>query len=120
MALSTISKYADIVLPATTEWEKEGTVRGGNPETMFVVNQVVDPIFEARTEEWMDRELAKRLGLNPDEIYPISAKQQFFNRLAGAKVITKDGKDYETLVTITQKDIKNGVLKEHHKKERLA
>ena len=26
IALSTISKYADIVFPATTEWEKEGKI----------------------------------------------------------------------------------------------
>lgn len=107
IVLSTISKYADIVLPATTEWEKEGKIYKGNPEAIIVSNKVSEPIFEAKTEEWMDRELAKRLGLDPDEIYPISEKQQLFNSLAGAEVIKKDGVNYEPLVTITQKDIQN-------------
>lgn len=105
IVLSTISKYADIVLPATTQWEKEGKIYGGNPEAIFIAKKVVDPLFEAKTEEWMESELAKRLGLNPDEIYPVSDKQQFFNSLVGAKVITKDGENYEPLVTITQQDI---------------
>jgi anaerobic dimethyl sulfoxide reductase subunit A len=106
IVLSTISKYADIVLPATTEWEKEGRVYKGNPEAIVIAGKVSEPIFEAKTEEWMDRELAKRLGLNPNEIYPISEKQQLFNSIAGAQVINKDGVNYDTLVTITQKDIK--------------
>jgi anaerobic dimethyl sulfoxide reductase subunit A len=105
IVLSTISKYADIVLPATTEWEKEGKIYQGNPEAIFIAEKVVEPLYEAKTEEWIDRELAKRLGLNPDEIYPISPKQQFFNSLAGAQVIAEDGENYEPLVTITPQDI---------------
>ncbi len=105
IVLSTISKYADIVLPATTQWEKEGKIYSGNPEAIFIAQKVVEPLFETKTEEWMDCELAKRLGLNPDEIYPLSDKQQFFNSLAGASVITKDGENYESLVTITEQDI---------------
>jgi len=106
IVLSTISKYADIVLPATTEWEKDGQIKSGNPEAIIVTSKVVEPLFEAKTEEWMDKELAKRLGLDPDEMYPISEKQQLFNSLAGAEVIKDNGKDYEPLVTITAKDIK--------------
>jgi len=105
IVLSTISKYADIVLPATTQWEKEGIILQGNPEAIFVAQKVCEPLYEAKTEEWMERELAKRLGLNPDEIYPVSPKQQFFNSIAGAQVISEDGNSYEPLVTITAQDI---------------
>ena len=105
IVLSTISKYADIVLPATTEWEKDGKIYQGNPEAIVINQKVVNPLFEAKTEEWMDRELAKRLGLDPDKIYPITAKQQLFNSLAGAQVIKEDGINYDPLVTITQKDL---------------
>lgn len=111
IVLSSISKYADIVLPATTEWEKDGKILQGNPEAIFITPQVVKPLFEAKTEEWMDRELGKRLGLNPDEIYPINGKQQFFNSIAGAQVIKDDGENYETLVTITEKDIREWGVK---------
>ncbi|MGG0720006.1 molybdopterin-dependent oxidoreductase [Robertmurraya massiliosenegalensis] len=105
IVLSTISKYADIVLPATTEWEKEGSIKSGNPESIIISQKVVEPLFEARTEEWMDKEIAKRLGINPDELFPISAKQQFFNSLSGAEVIKENGEDYDKLITITAKDI---------------
>jgi anaerobic dimethyl sulfoxide reductase subunit A len=120
IVLSTISKYADIVLPATTEWEKDGKVMQGNPEAIFVSPKVVNSLFEAKTEEWMDRELAKRLGLNPEEIYPIIAKQQFFNSLAGAQVIKEDGVNYETLVTITEKDIQEWGIKGKPQQGKIA
>lgn len=120
IVLSTISKYADIVLPATTEWEKEGKIYKGNPEAIVIAQKVVEPLFEAKTEEWMDRELAKRLGLDPDEIYPISPKQQFFNSLAGAKVIKEDGENYEPLVTITEQDIQQFGVQGNTQKGKIA
>lgn len=120
IVLSTISKYADIVLPATTEWEKEGKIYSGNPEAIVITQKVVEPIFEAKTEEWMDRELAKRLGIDPNEVYPITEKQQLFNSLAGAEVITEDGQNYVPLVTITEKDIKNWGVEGKPQKGKIA
>lgn len=120
IVLSTISKYADIVLPTTTEWEKVGNVMQGNPEAIIVSQKVTEPLFEAKTEQEIDRELAKRLGLDPDEIYPISEKQQFFNKLAGAEVITDDGEGYEPLVTITEKDLKEWGVEGKPQKGRIG
>ena len=40
-----------------------------------------------------------------DEIFPISEKQQFFNKLNGATIITRDGVTKAPLFTITQADI---------------
>lgn len=105
IVLSTISKYADIVLPATTQWEKAGTLLTSNPESLFCFNNVINPIYEAKDEQWMERELAKRMGVNPDDLYPISSKQQYFNKIAGTTVINETGDSYEPLVTITQKDL---------------
>jgi anaerobic dimethyl sulfoxide reductase subunit A len=107
IVLSTVSKYADVVLPATTPWEQEGGggIMTGNPETIFVSSQVTDPLYEARPENWMDRELAKRLGLDPDIVDPVPSKQQAFNQIAGASVMADDGSGYEPLVTITAADI---------------
>ena len=120
IVLSTISKYADIVLPTTTKWEKEGEIYSGNPEAIFVAQKVVNPLFEAKTEEWIDAELAKRLGLDPDKIYPIDGKQQFFNSLAGAQVIKEDGVNYEPLVTITEKDIQEWGIKGKAQQGKIA
>ena len=105
--LSTVSKYADIVLPVTTPWEEElGQFQTGNPEMVLWGNQITDPLFEARDGQWVERELAARLGIDPDDLYPISRKQQAFNSIVGASVIKKDASGYEPLVTITSDDIK--------------
>ncbi len=106
IVLATTAKYADVVLPLTTPWEQEfGGFNSGNPEMLLWYNQVTDPLFEARDPQWVEIELAKRMGLNPDDIYPIGRKQQVFNQLAGAKVILPDASGYGPLVTITAGDI---------------
>lgn len=63
-----MSRYADILLPVASPWEREGLMAG------FAVSQEADsrlqlraplvaPRGEARPEEWIIFELAKRLGL---------------------------------------------------------
>lgn len=106
IVFSTKSRYSDIVLPVITPWEKDlGGWQTGNPEMALWGNQLTEPLFEAKDAQWVEMELAKRLGLNPEEIYPISRKQQNFNALAGATVIKDDASGYEPLVTITADDI---------------
>jgi anaerobic dimethyl sulfoxide reductase subunit A len=107
IVLSTRSKYADVVLPIATMWEKEGGgFFGLNVEGLQYFSQVTEPLYEAKDEIWIDRELAKRLGIDPDEVHPISYTQQVYNQLAGATVIKQDGSEYEPLVTITAEDIR--------------
>ncbi len=104
--LTTNSLYADVVLPATTPWEREGGgLLTGNREAMICYTQITEPLFEAKSDQWIAMEIGKRLGLDPKAIYPISEKQQFFNQLAGATVIKTDGTGYEPLLTITDADI---------------
>jgi anaerobic dimethyl sulfoxide reductase subunit A len=106
IVLSTVSKYADVVLPATTLWEKEyGGFLGLNSEGLLFYDQITEPLFEAMDENWMEREIASRLGLDPDELNPLSQAQMVLNQLAGATVITDDGSGYEPLVTLTKADI---------------
>ena len=106
IVLSTTAKYADVVLPTTTPWEQDfGGFSSGNPEMVLFYNQVTEPLFEARDCQWIERELAVRLGLNPDEIYPFNRKQQVFNQLVGATVMLPDASGTEPLVTITADDI---------------
>ena len=108
IVLSTKSKYADIVLPVITPWEREGgTVLGHHGgEALFYGNQVTEPLYEARDDYWVNRELAVRLGVDPDVVDPIPLKQRGFNQIAGCQVINKNGAGYEPLVTITAEDIK--------------
>lgn len=109
--LNTQAKFSDIVLPVTTQWEKNGgfvgygTPYSSNREMLIWFNQVVNPLFEAKDDIWVAAEIGKRLGLDPKQIDPIPLKQQVFNQLAGAMVIKDNGKDWEKLVTITEEDI---------------
>jgi anaerobic dimethyl sulfoxide reductase subunit A len=106
IVLSTTAKYADIVLPTTTPWEQDfGGFSSGNPEMVLWYNQVTEPLFEARDCQWIERELATRLGLDPTVLYPIDRKQQVFNQLLGATVVTRDNSGTEPLLTITADDI---------------
>ena len=110
-ALTTTAKYSDIVLPITTEWERCGRINapnhghGATRDIIIYARQVTKPLFEAKDDMWVERELCKRWGLDPDEIFPLSAEQMLFNQLAGAQVIKEDGQGYEPLLTITQEDI---------------
>lgn len=110
--LTTNAKYADIVLPVTTEWEKKyggflggGLVHTGNREMIIMYSQVTEPLFEAKDDQWIARELAKKLGIDEKEVYPFDEKQQFFNTLSSIQVVNEDGKTYGPLVTITQEEI---------------
>ena len=100
------SQYADIVLPVTTEWERPGTVAASNRETLIISSKVTDPLFEAKSDQDIEAGILKALGFNPDEIFPKSLKQQFFDKLAGCTVIKDDGSgEFVPLITITQDDI---------------
>lgn len=58
------AKWADYVLPATTRFELDaevGAVKVGYNQ-IVLQNKVIDPLFEARTDFWIQKEFAKRLG----------------------------------------------------------
>jgi anaerobic dimethyl sulfoxide reductase subunit A len=103
--LTTNSKYADIVLPVTTQWERWGYVKG-NREVLIWASQVTEPLYEAKDDIWIAAELAKRLGLDASKVLGISVAQQVINQIKGATVIKDDGKTKEPLVTITADDVK--------------
>lgn len=98
-------QYADVVLPITTPWEKYATVDDGNRELLLLSRQVTPPLFEARDDIWVARELGRRLGIDPEKIDPVPLKQQVFNALKGARVIKDDGETWEPLLTITAAEI---------------
>ena len=109
--LTTNAKYADLVLPVTTEWEKFGNVSGANNEIGFIwASQVTEPQYETKDDIWIAAEIAKRFGLDAEAVDPMPLKQQIFNTIAGATVMKDEPsrnatQGYEPLVTITAADI---------------
>lgn len=105
-SFNTNAKYADIVFPITTQWERDGYYKG-NQEALFFATQVVEPLYEAKDDMFVATEIAKKLGIDPTiEIEPHDFKQRVFNQTAGAQVIKDDGVTWENLVQITAEDIK--------------
>ena len=103
--MTTQAMYSDIVLPVTTQWEVPGGLSGSNREFLFCFSQVTEPLYEAKTDMEINSLIMEAIGVDPKTVYPFSAKQGFFNSIAGATVINDEGK-YEPLVTITDADIK--------------
>lgn len=106
-SLNASAQYSDIVLPITTQWERHSNYGffTGNREAVVFPSKVIEPLYEAKSDQWIEEELAKRLGMDPKKVYPYSEEQTYFNMIAGAQVINKAGTGYEPLVTITEKDI---------------
>lgn len=100
------AKYADLVLPLTTEWERVGGFPGHqrSRETLIAYTQVTKPLYEAKTDTEIGMLLAERLGMDVKELWPIDEKQVFFNVCAGSTVVNEAG-EKEPLLTITQADI---------------
>lgn len=103
--MTTNARYSDLVLPVTTQWEREGGFLTGNPEMAIFYSKVTEPLFEAQDDDWISIEVGKRLGIDPEIMQPISKQQQIFNMIAGTTVIKEDGSGYEPLVTITEEQI---------------
>lgn len=108
---SSNAKYSDLVLPVTTEWEREGIVLHlHNREVLLLGVNIIKPLYEAKSDQWIAKQIGTRLGVDIKKVFPISEKQQFFNQIIGSTVVESDGKTYVPLVTITSEDIsKHGI-----------
>ena len=106
MFLTTNALFSDIVLPVTSMWERVGSFQQGNREALIFTEQIVDPMYECKSDQEIAAGIAEKLGFDPDvDLYPIDAKQQLFNQMAGAYILDKSDGEKSPLVTITQEDI---------------
>lgn len=69
------TELADIVLPAPTFWEKYELVVTGPHPYVQIQQPVISPRFEAKTEFWMMKELAKRLNPEWESYFSMSEEE---------------------------------------------
>ena len=82
--LSDTARYADLVLPATTYLETSDLHRSYGTYYMQLGAQVVPPQGEARSNQWIAQELAKRMGLT-DAVFSMSTDELVATVFRGAK-----------------------------------
>ena len=108
---TTNAKYSDIVLPAVTPWEKEGSFLQGNREALIMATKVIDPLYEAMSDQKIVNMIAKKIfekygefypELDGSDLYPLSEKAQFMNQACGAYYLKPGSKERHTLITITK------------------
>ena len=58
------AKYADVVLPATTQFEIDDIAASYGSFSLQRVNKVIEPVGESRSNDWLGRELAARLDVH--------------------------------------------------------
>ena len=105
---TTNAKYSDIVLPAVTPWEKAGSFLQGNREALIMATKVIEPIYEAMSDQKIVNMIGAKIKEKygefypdlPDVIYPVSEEQQFMNAACGAWYLDED-LERKTLITIT-------------------
>ncbi len=108
---TTGARYADIVFPITTEWERPAGLFGGvlghksNREMVLAYQNVIDPLYECKSDQTIAKELAEHLGMDASEIYPFDEAQQYFNQLASMTMVAEDGKTIVPAVALTADDI---------------
>ena len=57
------ARFADVVLPATTQFEVDDFAGSYGSFALQRVNKVIEPVGESRSNDWLGRELAARLGV---------------------------------------------------------
>ena len=58
------ARYADVVLPATTQFEVDDFAGSYGSFSLQRVNKVIEPVGESRSNDWLGRELAARLDVS--------------------------------------------------------
>ncbi len=79
------AKWSDYVLPLTTRFEYDedyGNIKNGYSH-IIMQEKIIDPLFEAKTDLWFTRELAKRLGR--DKGLPTTARERVDAILANSE-----------------------------------
>ena len=107
--LTATNKYADIVLPITTNWEREGSYFWEgyyNRDILLVSRRVLPSFYEAKSDLEAVIAVGEKFGLSADMWGTVSAKQRLFNSVISSTVIKEDGVNWEKLVSVTEDDLR--------------
>jgi len=79
-----------IILPASTQFEQDGSVNNSARQTQWR-NKIVEPLYESRPDGWIVRELANRLGFVQHFTYEDSARPASdYQRMVSPELILKE------------------------------
>ncbi|MCL2373851.1 MAG: molybdopterin-dependent oxidoreductase [Treponema sp.] len=107
LSLNDCAKYSDIVLPLTSMWERPGAVRNANRDAIFYSHQLMERMYEGKSDYEIDELIAHALGMSTaSEMYPMNEGLQLLNSLAGCTVRNADNTGNEPLVTLTAEDLR--------------
>lgn len=117
---SLTAQFADIVLPVATHWEGnddeswgelcwpspfgDGNGQKQRKDALLAWKPLVKPMFEAREEKAICRDIMTRMGFNPDDAYPKSNYDQWLGYFLGMRVLSDDLQRWEPVITWTEED----------------
>ena len=117
---SLTAQFADILLPVATHWEGnddeswgelcwpsafgDGNGQKQRKDAILAWKPLIKPMYEAREEKRICREIIERMGYDPDEAYPKSNYDQWLGYFLGKRVLRDDLSAWDPMLTWTAAD----------------
>jgi anaerobic dimethyl sulfoxide reductase subunit A len=98
------ARFFDFVLPCITPWERSPQI-SVKPEYCCLGLKIAEPMYEARSDQWIGAELLTRWGLDPKEAFPVDQTAQHFSTIYGAEILNEDGETWEPLISFTAEEL---------------
>lgn len=113
---STITvEFADIILPIVTTLEYNDDPNDGElvwpplrkafrKDTLISAIPLVKPMGESRSDIWVFRQILERMGYDPDEVYPVDNKTDWFDYYYYSMYTLPDGQSQAPVLSWTEAD----------------
>ena len=117
---SLTAQFADIILPVATHWEGnddpawgelcwpspfgDGNGQKQRKDALLAWRPLVKPMYEAREEKRICRDIAERMGFDADDAYPKSNYDQWLGYFLGMRELSEDLSRWEPVITWTADD----------------
>ena len=117
---SLTASFADIILPVATHWEGnddeswgelcwpspfgDGNGQKQRKDALLAWRPLVKPMYEAREEKRISRDIVERMGFDADDAYPKSNYDQWLGYFLGMRELSEDLSRWEPVITWTADD----------------